>query len=167
MSKFFTLMTVFTTAAFASSVLAANNSTDMNANKICLQSYAKMQAQAKKDEESIKNKSLKLKGNKDPNAYKSFIKDVSSALRNEFSYMKSKKVLNACLAAAKANHKESYIPLMKAYMANQNAELAKKWCEKAVSLNAPDLYSTKHSALSKAACQQITAGIKFIYSNKA
>jgi hypothetical protein len=165
MNKIITPVLILGCSMLATSVLAAKSANDSTlSNSICLQNYAKMQAQAKKDEITIKKKSEALKANKSPNAYKSFLKEVSSALKNEFAYMKDQKVLNTCLTAAKSKNTDAYIPLMKSYMANQKTKEAQLWCNKAAKLG---LKGDKGNAITSSVCGAIGPGIAFIYGKKA
>ena len=125
---------------------AATSSTDAAQSfKLCNNQYHKLAAQVKADRPAITKEFMAaFKANqkhKDVAALKATVRSVTSKyIKAEFQLMAGQDTLTACKTAAQAKNKEAYLPLMTAYLANQNLKQASYWCNQAVSAKSSDVH---------------------------
>ncbi len=134
------LLTAVMFANAATSSTAANKSFTL-----CNAQYQKLTAKVKADKPAITKQFIAaFKANqqhKDLTVLKAKVRNVTSKyIKTEFQFMAGQDTLTACKTAAEAKNKEAYLPLMTAYLVNDNLQQATHWCKQAVSAKSTDVH---------------------------
>jgi len=123
-------------AVMSTNAAAATASPADQALAQCQAQYQKLSKQSKMDRPAITKAIIaefkKNQKHKDLTALKNNLRRIASTyLKNEFSVMKDAKTLAACQTAAAAKKESAYLPLMAAYLANNQLAKAVASCHQA------------------------------------